>query len=73
MSLVGNVTVRDGEPFLHWHISLGRKDLSIFGGHFLDAIVHPNFEVWLQMESEPVHRRVEADSGLALMDLPENI
>jgi uncharacterized protein len=72
VSLVGNVSLRDGEPFLHWHISLGRHDLSLFGGHLLDAIVHPNFEVWLQVESEPVHRRVEPDSGLALMDLPEH-
>jgi uncharacterized protein len=72
VSLVGNIALRDGEPFLHWHIALGRKDLSLFGGHFLDAIVHPNLEVWLQVESEPVHRRVDAASGLALMDLPEH-
>ena len=73
VSLVGNVTLRDGEPFVHWHISLGRHDLTQFGGHFLDAIVHPNFELWLQREDGPVHRRVEADSGLALMDLPEHL
>lgn len=73
VSLVGNVTTRDGEPFLHWHISLGRHDLSVLGGHLLDAIAHPNFEVWLQRETEPVHRRVEASSGLALMDLPEHV
>ena len=73
VSLVGNVTLRDGAPFLHWHISLGRHDLTQFGGHFLDAIVHPNFEVWLQCEDEPVHRRIEPASGLALMDLPEHL
>jgi predicted DNA-binding protein with PD1-like motif len=72
VSLVGNVTLRDGEPFLHWHVSLGRHDLTLLGGHFLDATVHPNFEVWLQVESSPIHRRVEADSGLALMDLPDH-
>ncbi len=72
VSLVGNMTLRDGEPFLHLHISLGRHDLSMFGGHFLDAIAHPNFEVWIQREADPVHRRVEPGSGLALMDLPEH-
>jgi predicted DNA-binding protein with PD1-like motif len=72
VSLVGNVTLRDGEPFIHWHISLGRRDLSILGGHFLDAIVHPNFELWLQVEAAAVQRRIEPDSGLALMDLPEH-
>lgn len=72
VSLVGNVTLRDGEPFLHLHISLGRQDLSMFGGHFLDAIAHPNFEIWIQREAGPVHRRVEPASGLALMDLAEH-
>ena len=71
VSLVGNVTLREEQPFLHLHISLGRQDLSMFGGHFLDAIAHPNFEVWIQREAGPVHRRVEPASGLALMDLPE--
>jgi predicted DNA-binding protein with PD1-like motif len=72
VSLIGNVTLRDGEPFLHWHIALGRHDLSLLGGHLLDAIVHPNMEIWLRVESSAVARRVEADSGLALMDLPEH-
>jgi uncharacterized protein len=72
VSLVGNVTLRDEQPFLHWHISLGRSDLSTLGGHFLDAVAHPNFEIWIQREAKPVHRRVEPASGLALMDLPEH-
>ena len=72
VSLVGNVSLRDDQPFLHWHVSLGRHDLSMLGGHFLDAIAHPNLEVWIQHEAGAVHRRVEPASGLALMDLPEH-
>jgi len=73
VSLIGNVTLRDSEPFIHWHVSLGRADLSILGGHLLDAVAHPNFEVWIQRETEAVHRRVEPASGLALMDLPDHV
>jgi predicted DNA-binding protein with PD1-like motif len=71
VSLTGNVTLRDGEPFLHVHIALGRQDLSVLGGHFSEAVAHPTLEVWLQRENEPVPRVPDATSGLALMELPE--
>ena len=72
VSLVGNVSLRDGEPFVHWHVSLSRHDMSVIGGHFLDAIVRPNLEIWLRRESAEVHRVLDVDSGLALMDLPQH-
>ena len=71
VSLIGNVTVNDTQPFLHLHISLGRRDLSLFGGHFNDAVVHPTLEVWLHPEERPVHRTRDEATGLAVMELPE--
>jgi hypothetical protein len=71
ISLTGNVTIRDGQPFLHLHVALGRQDLSVLGGHFNDAIAHPTLEVWLQREAGSVHRAPDPASGLALMELPE--
>lgn len=32
-SLVGNVTRFEGEPMVHAHITCGREDFSIIGGH----------------------------------------
>ncbi|MDP8904974.1 MAG: DNA-binding protein [Chloroflexota bacterium] len=71
VSLTGNVTRRDGEPFFHLHISLARPDLSLIGGHFIDAIVRPTLEVSIQQEAAAVTRVPDEASGLALMDLPE--
>lgn len=71
VSLTGNVTVRDDEPFLHLHVALGKRDLSVLGGHFNDAVAHPTLEVWLQPENAPVPRVPDTASGLALMELPE--
>ena len=71
VSLTGNVTLREGEPFLHLHVGLGRQDLSVLGGHFNDAVAHPTLEIWLQPENEPVPRVADETSGLALMELPE--
>ena len=69
VSLVGNVTLKDNAPFLHLHIALGRRDLSLIGGHFNDAIVHPTLEIWLRPEAEAVRRVPDEASGLSLMDL----
>ncbi len=74
VSLVGNAALRDGQPALHLHISLGRADLSMYGGHFNDGIVHPNLEVWLRPEQGEVRRELEPEFGAApLMQLPERL
>lgn len=72
VSLIGNVTIKEGAPFTHIHVTLGRRDLSIIGGHFNDATVHPNLEIWLQRESETVERLLDETSGIFLMHLPED-
>ena len=69
VSLVGNASLKDGEPLVHIHVALGRRDLSLVGGHLNDAIVHPNLEIWLRPEAAAVHRIVDDASGLYLMDL----
>jgi len=71
ISLVGNTTLRDGVPFIHWHVALARHDMSMIGGHFLDAVIRPTLEVWLRRESAEVHRVFDEGSGLALMQLSE--
>jgi uncharacterized protein len=41
LNLTGNVSVRDGKPFVHAHITLGDKDGKVFGGHLM-----PGTTVW---------------------------
>jgi predicted DNA-binding protein with PD1-like motif len=71
ISLVGNTTLRDGNPFIHWHVGLARHDMSMIGGHFLDAVIRPTLEVWLRRESTEIHRVFDEASGLALMNLSQ--
>ena len=71
VSLIGNVTVKEGAPFSHIHVTLGRHDLSILGGHLNDLVVNPNLEIELRPESAAVERTLDDGSGLYLMDLPE--
>lgn len=71
VSLVGNVTLRDDAPFIHAHVSLGRSDLSVIGGHVNQLVVHPTLEVWLRPDATPVRRDLDDSCGLYVMQLPE--
>jgi predicted DNA-binding protein with PD1-like motif len=72
VSLIGNVSVKDGAPFTHIHVTLGGSDLSIRGGHFIDATINPNLEIWVRPEAAILQRTLDETSGLYLMDLPEH-
>lgn len=73
VSLVGNAALREGKPFLHLHAALGRRDLSMFGGHVQELVAHPTVEVWLAPEAGRVERVFDESVGMALMQLPERL
>lgn len=67
-SLIGDIALSpEGEPALHAHIVLGRRDGSALAGHLGSAHVRPTLEVILT--ESPVHLRKQLDpqSGLALI------
>lgn len=71
VSLIGNVTLRDEVPFIHAHVALGRRDLSVIGGHVNELMVHPTLEVWLRPDATAVRRELDETCGLYVMNLPE--
>ncbi len=73
VSLIGNATLRDGKPFLHLHVALARRDLTLLGGHLQEAIARPTIEVWLQPEPGIVERVFDESAGMAVMQLPERL
>ncbi len=36
-SILRNITMMEKEPFLHLHANLGRKDMSVAGGHIVSV------------------------------------
>jgi predicted DNA-binding protein with PD1-like motif len=68
LSLVGDVALARGEPQLHAHVVVGKRDGTAHGGHLMRALVWPTLEVIL-VES-PAHLRGvrDAETGLALID-----
>ena len=47
VSLIGNVTVRNGKPYVHAHAIVSLSDGSTKGGHLLDAHVSPFAEIYI--------------------------
>lgn len=70
LSLAGDVALDDGEPAVHAHVVVGRRDTSTRGGHLIDATVRPTLELIVQDVPAHLQKRLDAESGLALI-VPE--
>jgi predicted DNA-binding protein with PD1-like motif len=68
LSLIGDVALKDGQPVVHAHLVIGRRDGSAHGGHLLEAYVRPTLEVVLTESSRALRKVVDAESGLALIE-----
>lgn len=62
--ILGNITLKDGKPFLHAHGVFGRKDMSTIGGHVVSARVFPLLEVIITPTSNGALRRFDDEMGL---------
>ncbi len=72
MSLVGNIALEEsGQPKVHAHVVVGRRDGTAHGGHLLEAHVRPTLEVILAESPALLRRKMSAEVGLALIDLTE--
>jgi len=62
--ILGNITLKDGKPFLHIHGTFGRKDLSALAGHVMTAKVFPLLEVVITSTKNRALRRFDDQLGL---------
>src|ERR671923_986603 len=69
LALVGDIALDKGKPKLHAHVVLGKRDASAHGGHLLEAHVRPTLEVILTESPKHLERKIDAESGLALISL----
>jgi uncharacterized protein len=69
VSLIGDIALDKGEPKVHAHVVVGKRNGSAMGGHLLEAHVRPTLEVMLQESGEQLKRKFDPESGLALIDL----
>lgn len=66
-SFIGNIgRGDDGEPIVHVHVTLGRRDGSVAGGHLLRLEVGATLEIDLEMFPGIVRRSLVPEIGLPL-------
>lgn len=54
LSLIGQITPRDGVPNVHIHVVLGRCDGTTRGGHLVRAVVRPMLLLTITESSSPL-------------------
>jgi uncharacterized protein len=69
LTLVGNITLSEGEHKVHAHAVLGKADASAIGGHILEGYVWPTLEVIVEESPKHLIRRKDSETGLPLLDL----
>ncbi len=69
LSLIGDIARKDGEPVVHAHVVIGKKDGTAHGGHLLRACIRPTCEVVLTESPAHLQKFIDPESGLALIKL----
>jgi hypothetical protein len=69
VSLVGNISTLNGEPFIHAHAVISGPDMTALAGHLLEATVAITGEFYVWGSRERVTRSRDDTVGLNTLDL----
>lgn len=71
LSCVGNVSLKEGAPFVHAHITLADKEGRAYGGHLMPGCkVGATFELTLHSYDDiRLQRSFDAQTKLSLLDI----
>ena len=68
-ALVGNVSRKDGEPYLHLHVTIGNPVTgAVHAGHLSSCTISATLEVFLQVWDGQVGRKFSDTVGLNLLE-----
>lgn len=67
LSLIGDIALRGGEPVVHAHAVIGKRDGTAHGGHLLRALIRPTCELVLTESPAHLQKFVDPESGVALI------
>ena len=68
-SLVGNISLLEGEPFPHLHATLSGPDFAVRGGHLTEGVIGATGELLVAPLGGVLQRRLFPEGGLKLLDL----
>ena len=68
-SLMGNVSTKDGETYLHIHINVCNADMQVYGGHLNECYISATCELHITKIHGEVDRYFDESIGLNLYKL----
>ncbi len=68
-SLIGNVTTKDGEVYLHLHINISDENLNVFGGHLVKCVISATSEIVISKIDGEIEREFNEEIGLNLLKM----
>lgn len=64
-NLTGNISQKDGRPYLHLHITASRSDYSCIGGHLLTARINGACELYVEsFPGQYIGRQADPETGI---------
>ena len=68
-ALVGNITRKDGEPYLHIHITFGNPAKGeVCAGHLTACVISATAEIFVQTWTGGIGRKFSDEIGLNLLE-----
>ncbi len=68
-NLTGNISEKDGKPYLHLHITASRRDYTCIGGHLLEAYINGACELYVEaFPGVTIGRYQDPETGLNLYE-----
>lgn len=70
-SLNGNLSVMQGETYLHLHANFGRANGEVVGGHLNKAVISGTSEIFIHTINAQTDRKKDPETGLNIFDFDE--
>ena len=64
ISFQGNIAFKDGEPFVHTHVTFSNTEYNVFGGHLFDAKITATGEILLSLGDSKIDREYNENIGI---------
>ncbi len=69
LSLLGNVSRKDGKPYIHLHAVVSNEECRTFGGHLNEAVISVTCEMFVKTFDGEMNRRICDKTGLNIFDI----
>lgn len=72
VSLLGNITRKEGEPYIHLHLSAGGHNGEMVGGHLNRAVISATCEMFVTCYEGTIERIRNPEVGLNIFKFEES-